>query len=606
MAFSFPKIQLLPIKRFFYTYKQILSIAYRVSPSLLTLVTLSNALWGLTNLPILYINKTLIDIVINNLGKPDLTNSLRIIIILAAIRAFLELIRSSLSGINRSLSATLTQRIEAYTELTFGQRLNTLDIPTVESSEFQDRYKKVERESGQRLWGMISPLSDIPNAIFTIISGLIPIFSFNPWLFLVVIGVSIPDILTSSRIAKKDYQAIEILNPKWRLWGWISDHLANPKNFYENRILGGTNYLARKLFNVQEEVLEHQYRRRINGARLRILGSFPTYVLSFVLNVYFFFLALVGKITLGSAQLLYGATNTLTTGFGTLVNDGVSIYENYLFMTDLVWFLDLKAELGDKNVRTDVHFKGGIEFKNVWFKYPHSKKYVLENINFTIGERENLALVGENGAGKTTLIKLLCGFYQPTKGQILVNGINVLDYDRSSYWKMLGVLFQDFSQYPFSAKESIGLGDVGRIRNIEEIKLAARLTGVDEFIDSLPLKYKTPLAKQFEKGVEPSRGQWQRIALARILFRNSPIVILDEPTSNVDPKAEEEIFEKILELAQDKILILISHRFSTVRKADRILNLDRGRIIEQGTHEELMKKDGEYADLFRLQAKGYQ
>lgn len=208
--------------------------------------------------------------------------------------------------------------------------------------------------------------------------------------------------------------------------------------------------------------------------------------------------------------------------------------------------------------------------------------------------------------GKTTIIKLLCGFYLPNKGEVIVNGVNIFKYKQKAYWKLLGVLFQDFSWYAFSAKESIGIGDITKIRNIKLIKKTAKLTGIDKFLEHLPLKYDNPLSKEFEKGVEPSKGQWQRIALSRILFRGSKIVILDEPTSNVDPKAEEEIFDKIIRLSTENILILISHRFSTVRKADKILVIDNGKIIEQGNHKELMAKDGEYAHLFNLQAKGYQ
>lgn len=595
-----------PIKKFLYTYKKILVLAYKVSPSLLLLVIISNSVWGLTNLPILYINKTLIDTVIGSLGKPDISAPLRIIIYLAFSRALLEFIRSSLSGFNWSISATLTEKIQASLELISSQKLSSLDVGKIESSDFQDKFKKIEREGNNRVWGMINPLSDVPNAVFTIISGIIPIFSFKPWLALVVIAVSLPDVFINSRVVKKDFEEGEILNPKYRLWNWIYWHLTNAKNYYENRILGGTKYLVNKLLGIQNEVIDYRYKRRINRARLRFLGDIPGFLLSVVLNIYFFALALVGRVTLGTAQLLYGATSTLTNGFGTLVNDSLSIYENYLFVTDLTWFLDLKPEGQEGKTSPQKDLKEGIEFKNVWFKYPNSKKWTLRGVSFFIEPKENVAFVGENGAGKTTLIKLLCGFYKPQKGEILVNGVNIQKYDRLKYWNLLGVLFQDFSQYPFSAQESIGIGNPLKINNIKEIKEAAKLTGIDSYIEELPLSYRTPLAKDFEKGVEPSRGQWQRIALSRILFRGSKIIILDEPTSNVDPKAEEQIFDKIIDLAREKILILISHRFSTVRKADKILNIDNGKIIEQGTHKELMEKHGEYAKLFELQAKGYQ
>lgn len=595
-----------PLKKFFSTYKRILAIAYKVSPSLLTIVILSNAVWGLTNLPVLYINKSLIDVVIDNIGKPDLTNALRIVITLAVSRALLEFLRSALSSFNWSLSASLTDKISTYIESITAEKLSGLDIPRVESSEFQDRYKKVERTHYGSVWGMINPLSNMPNSIFTIISGIIPIFAFEPWLALVVIAVSIPDILISARVVKRDYLEGEVLDPKYRVANWVYWHLSDTKNYYENRILGGSKYLLNKFLGVSAEINDFKYKRRMDRARLRFLGDIPGFFLSIAVNLYFFALALIGKITLGTAQLLYGATGTLTNGFSTLVNDGLGVYENYLLVNDLTWFLELKAELGQGTRLPPKELVKGVEFKNVWFKYPSSKKWILKGIDFSIGSKENLALVGENGAGKTTLIKLLCGFYRPTKGEILVNGVDIRKYNPIKYWMMLGVLFQDFSQYPFSAQESIGIGNPSNIDDVKRIKASAKLTGIDSYIEGLALGYKTPLVKEFENGIEPSRGQWQRIALARILFRDSKIVILDEPTSNVDTKAEEEIFDKIIDLAKDKILILISHRFNTVRKADKILVIDQGKIIEQGNHEELMARKGEYAELFNLQAKGYQ
>ena len=594
------------LKKFFYTYKKTFALAYRVSPKLLILIVVSNSIWGLTNLPVLYINKTLIDLVVNNIGNSNVIEPLKLIVLLALGRALLELVRSVFSGFNWSLSQSLIERIQAKLDLISSEKINNLDMQTVESSDFQDRYKKIEREANNRVWGMINPLSDFPNAIFTIISGLIPIFQFQPWIAFVGVIISIPDIFISTRIVKKDYEEGEILNPKWRVWGWIKWHLTDVKNLYENRILGGTNYLINKLSTLQNEILDFRYKRRINRSKLRLIGSLPEFILSTILNIYYFVLAILGKITLGSAQLLYNASSTLTNGFGMLINDGLSIYENYLFVSELTWLLDLETKENVNGTMPKERLTKGIEFKNVWFRYTNNKKSTLKGVSFTVEPNQNVALVGENGAGKTTLIKLLCGFYKPTKGEILFNGVNINEYNLHEYWKNLAVLFQDFSQYPFTAKESIGIGNSQKISDIKNIKNAAKLTDIDDFINNLSKGYDTPLTKEFESGVDPSKGQWQRIALARTIFRDANVLILDEPTSNVDPKAEEEIFDKIIDLSKNKVLFLISHRFSTVRKADKIVNLDNGVVTEQGSHDELLKKNGEYAKLFKLQAKGYQ
>ncbi len=593
-------------KRFFYTYKRIVVLAYRVSPSLLILVTLLNSFWGLTNLPVLYINKILIDIVVASLGKPNWSVFIKPLILLIALRSIIELIRSVMSRYSYRLGSNLTKRIAANIDVVLGEKLNSLDIPTLESSDFQDKYKKIEREANQRVWGMINSLSEVPNAVFTIISAIIPIISFNPFIGLAVVLVRVPEAVVNAKLAKKEYQHLDKLNFKYRLWGWINYHLTNSKHYYENKILGNSRHLTQKMEGLQREILDEDYRLGMARATSRSLADIPNFLLSSGLNLYFFVLAIMGKISLGLAQMLYQASVTLGAGFGQLFNNVSTVYENYLFVSDFTWFLNLQAKDSAGKLIPSKVFTQGIEFKNVWFKYANSPDWILKGVNFNINPRENIALVGENGAGKTTTIKLLCGFYRPAKGQILVNGKDISTYSPQAYTKILGVLFQDFSEYPFTARESIGYGDISRVNNLSEIKASANQTDIQGFIESLPLKYNNPLTKEFEQGVDPSKGQWQRIALARTLFRKAQLVMLDEPTSNVDPKAEEEIFGKIIELTQKQILILISHRFSTVRRASKVLLLENGRITEQGTHAELMSKRGKYAHLFNLQAKSYQ
>jgi ATP-binding cassette, subfamily B, bacterial len=264
--------------------------------------------------------------------------------------------------------------------------------------------------------------------------------------------------------------------------------------------------------------------------------------------------------------------------------------------------------LPEEDMAIGVHFPAkidqGIEFKNVWFKYPNSN-WILKDVSFKINPADNIAIVGQNGAGKTTLIKLLCRFYEPQMGSILIDGQDIKNYNLKEYRFQISALFQDFAQFPFSVEDNIHFGDISRKKSLRKIKHAAKLTGITNFIDSLPLKYKNPLDKEFKDGVEPSKGLWQRIALARILYRPSEILILDEPTSNVDPQSEEEIFTQVLEVAKDKIIFLVSHRFSTVRKADKIIVLEHGTVVEYGTHNELMKKNGRYKELFEIQAQSF-
>jgi len=246
-----------------------------------------------------------------------------------------------------------------------------------------------------------------------------------------------------------------------------------------------------------------------------------------------------------------------------------------------------------------------IEFKNVSFRYPNTSRYILRNFNLVINPGEKIAFVGENGAGKTTVIKLLLRFYDVSEGEVLINGVNIKNVDLNKWYALVGALFQDFIKYQFTFKENIYYGNKKENNNLELLKSAIKQSGADIFVKDLPDNYDQVVGKMFEGGIDLSGGQWQKLALARAFFKNAPILILDEPTSAIDAKAEYEIFERVQKLQKDKTVIIISHRFSTVRNADRILVLNGGKIIEEGNHTDLIKLSGLYAELFQLQAQGY-
>jgi ABC-type multidrug transport system fused ATPase/permease subunit len=593
------------MKNFFVTYKRIVSLALRVNSRLFIGVTILNSFWGLTNLPVLYINKVLIDVVISSIGKSNWQPLIRTVIIVIVIRTLIETVRIFISRYNYIYSDRLTRQVNNKVTVMIDEKINILDIPTLESPAFQDKYKRIETEAANRVWGMVGTISSFPNSLFTMISGAVPIFAFSPLIAILVTISNLPAVYVNALISKREYKVMEKQVVRYRIWDWIENHLTKAKHYYENRILNNTQVLVNKLIGVQKEVRDERHVQNLYRVKRRNLVDIPQNIISAGLNSYFFILAILAKITLGSAQLLYQSSLTLGNGFSMIMDGISSVYENYLYVSDLTWLLDLKPKNSDGTIIPQIPFTSGIEFRHVWFKYPSSPDWILQDVNFKIDPHENIAIVGENGAGKTTLIKLLVGFYQPDKGEVLVNGTNISNYDQVSYRKTLGVLFQDFSEYPFTARESIGFGDVDKIDDLSAIQEAATQTDIHEFIESLPKKYDNPLSKEFEGGIDPSKGQWQRIALARTLFRHAQIVILDEPTSNVDPKAEEEIFAKIIELTKNESLVLISHRFSTVRHADKILVLEKGTVVEEGSHEALIKKRGLYAKLFKLQAKSF-
>lgn len=593
------------LKRFFTTYSQVVKLAWQVHPGLLILLTVSNAAWGLTNLPILYINKALIDLVIQSIGQPNWQSAVTTITYLIIARTVVEVARSILSRIQYNTTGSFSSLMSDRIQIILGSKLNSLDIATVESSGFQDKFIKIERQSNQRIWGMLSALSEFPNSITTLISGIIPLLQFNPLISALVFIVVIPDIVVNAKVAKLEYQERDKRSRLYRSLGWLSWIVTDTRQFYENKILGNIGYLSQKIIRLQDEIYRNDVSLRTRRATWRALADIPAWFLSAGINVYFFFLAIVGRITLGSAQLLYQSSQTFANGISMFMNNVAIIYEHYLFVGDYTWFMDLSPRSTSSTLPFPSQISLGVEFSHVWFKYPNSPDWVLKDVSFKIDPKDNLAIVGENGAGKTTLLKLLLGFYLPTQGQITIDGKVVTDYNQSEYWHHVAALQQEFHLFPFSARESIAFSDLSRVNDLAAIKSAAQHAEIDSYLNSLPQGYETPLAKNLD-GVDPSGGQKQRIAIARTLFKKSQIMILDEPTSNIDPKAEEEIFRNIIELTKDQILILVSHRFSTVRRADKIIVLDAGQLQEIGTHTVLMKHKGLYSKLFTLQAKSYQ
>lgn len=609
MAFrlKLPKFELSPIRQVFFVTRSVARLLILTDKKSFVWLLIFNILNSTVILPVLYLDKRFIDTLISAIGKPDWWPSFKIILIIVGARYLLSLYRGLT---NRGVGYTndlLSRRFNQKIDEIVARQHSLIDVGTIESPEFKDRFSKIEREGGNRAFQIVSAFADLPRTISGIISSLSVFVAFKPMVVVLSVIFIIPGVVLDAVFTKKGYLTEDKLKTKYRIWGMLNYYLIRAKSYMELRLLGVAEYLIVKMMNIQAEILDSKRTMRKERFLGRTLVSIPEDFYFYALDAYFGLLAILGQITIGAAQAYVRAIATFKENFTSLTGAIVQFYENYLYVSDLVWFLELKPQQ-KTNIGKPFPNKlsSGIEFKDVWFKYSNSDKWIIEGVNFSIGAKDNIALVGENGAGKTTLVKLLCGFYAPTKGEILLNGININKYSLKSYWKQLSVLFQDFEDYDFSARESIGYGNVDKINDLPEIKKYATMADIHEWIESLPKKYETPLSRWYDQGVSPSGGQRQRIGIARTLIKNGKIIVLDEPTSNVDPQAEEDIFNEVLKLGKNKILIFISHRFSTVRRADKILLLEKGTISEQGSHDELMKLDGKYAHLFNLQAKSYQ
>ena len=593
------------LSRFLKTYLMVCKIAIRVAPQIFWKQLGFKVLGGLLTLPSLYITKVIIDTVISAITTHDYAGGLTTL----GLMLFLQLvIRSLFDWVDRSdwvYSSSLSKAVTVDAEVKAMEKMNLLSVSDSENFENRNLYKVVRDTSGNKMYTMIAAVMNIPNQLLTIFSSMIPIISFNILIIIPGILLAIPEIIMGKKYSIKNYDFNKKWAPLYRIWDAYETFLAKGKFIYENKILAHTPILVAKIKNIADENVKGKYSLDCENMNSRSIARFPVNLYTTIINGVLFYMAIVGKVTLGSAQMVVTAISNITTSFSGLMRAIIDINESIFYVEDYSKLLDLPNEAvgGDKEISNKI--ENGIEFQDVWFKYPNSTDWTLKGVSFKINSQDNVAIVGENGAGKTTLIKLLCKYYQPEKGKIIFNGIDINDYSTKNYRENISALFQDFAQYPFSIRENIWFGDVSKKENLEEIQKMVKLVGLEKFVSKLPKKEENSLDNEYEGGIEPSKGQWQRIALARALYKDSQLLILDEPTSNVDPKSEEEIFNKVLTLAKDKIIFLISHRFATVRVADRILVLENGKIIEEGSHDELLKKDGRYAHLFKIQAKKY-
>jgi ATP-binding cassette subfamily B protein len=375
----------------------------------------------------------------------------------------------------------------------------------------------------------------------------------------------------------------------------------------ELKIFSLSDFLSQRFVKLSHEFYEANRKLSIRsafwGGLLYLLSTgvyYGAYIYIIVNTVH-------GAITLGDLTFLAGSFDRMRSAFQTIMNRFADISSRALYLQDFFDFFDLKpaiiSDSSSKKVPRPI--RKGFTFENVSFQYPDKGSYSLKNISFHLKVGEKIALVGENGAGKTTLVKLLARLYEPTEGRILLDGVDLREYDVEDLRSQIGIIFQDYVKFALKVSENIAVGNIKEINNLELIKEAAQKSLADTVVKKFPDGYEQMLARRFKGGVEMSGGEWQKIALARAYMRDAQLVILDEPTASLDARAEHEVFLRFSELITGKMAVLISHRFSTVRMADRILFLEYGELKEMGSHEELMQLNGKYADLFRLQAKGY-
>ena len=525
------------------------------------------------------------------------------------------LIANLLSTLSNIVQQLLQEKVSNRVQLLILEKADTLDLAFFENPEFYDKMRQAADQSTYQPVSMISQTFSLFQTTVTMLSMIFLLLQLSWWLAIVALIVPIPAFFSSIHYGWRGFQRKRWQSPERRVMDYFNRLMTVDTYNKEIKLFTLGNFfvtqfkrLANKLYEEDKEIIVRRYLINFLWSALTGVANSAIYLyvaLQVVLSL--------GRISLGSLSRYTQAAVQAGQSFQGLLSGISSTYENNLYVNTLFEFLEYKPEIVSppkpQPLARAKESKGlDIEFRNVSFTYPGKDAEThaaLKNVSFTIHAGEAIAVVGRNGAGKTTIVKLLTRLYDPDEGEILIDGRNIKEYDLQELRGHVGVIFQDYVTYFLSARENIGVGRVNEIDNQELVSSAAKKSGASEVIEGLAEGYDTMLGRWFNKGTQLSGGEWQKIALARAFIRDAGILVLDEPTSSLDARAEYEVFTHFRTLTGGRTTVFISHRFSTVRLADRIFVIEHGKIIECGSHKELMQLEGHYAELFNLQAEAY-
>lgn len=482
-----------------------------------------------------------------------------------------------------------------------------IDIAVHENPKFNDLLNRISEKGMYGAQNFIERQFYLTQNLIEFVIASVIILSFKWWIFIIIFAGTIPEFAAGIIYGQNVWGIYDAKAEVRRKYWNLRKHFDYIPSVIELKTFQNTKHFLSIIKELYHSFLEEQ----IKNERKRIINEFIAVFISQAAMIFamIFFIVQVaaGNMLVGTLVFVIGSMGHLKNALSSLFINLGRQYQDSLFVSDFLEFLDIKPVIKkpETGIALNKNKTPEIIFDNITFSYPGTEKIILKNFSLKISPGEKLALIGVNGAGKTTLIKLLCRFYDPTKGKILIDGRDLKEIDLESWYHNLGVLFQDYDHYHFVVKDAIAVGRSGNGTNMQKIKSSAKASEADIFIEEWENSYDQMLGRQFNEGTEPSIGQWQKLALARTFYRDPRILILDEPTSSIDAEAEAKIFEKLENLPHDRTVILISHRFSTVRHADKIAVIKDGELKELGRHKELLEKNGIYAKLFNLQAKGY-
>jgi ATP-binding cassette subfamily B protein len=503
-------------------------------------------------------------------------------------------------------NTSLNERYTRHVNTRIMRHAATLDLCSYEDPEFYDRLERARVQGADRV-GMIQESGQMVQQVVSTVTLAAGICVISPWILLALIVCVVPEFLAETKFAYLGYSLSVQQTPSRRELDYLRVLGTSKESAKELKLFGLGQFYAGRYESISNDIhhqnVELARRKLVLGSLLALLGTVGYYG-TYAYGIY---LTITGALTLGTLTFLAGAIAGASTNIQAVFSTFSHIADHALFLSDLIEFFSVTPKIYSKpgSLPGPRPIREGFEFRNVSFSYPRKSKPVLENVNFRLEPGERVALVGANGHGKTTIVKLMTRLYDVTSGQILLDGIDLREYNIEDLWKNIGVIFQDFVRYDMTVADNIATGLIDERDNEFRIRSAAFKSLAESVVHKLPDGYDQMLGCRFAGGVDLSGGEWQKIALARAYLRDAQLLILDEPTAALDARSEHEVFQRFADLTKGKMSVLISHRFSTVRMSDRILVLENGTIAEQGAHNQLLRSGGSYAEMFELQAAHY-
>ncbi len=601
-----------PPKRFLDVFRysrRALGLVWSTSRRLALVFAILTLVAGVLPAAVAFIGQLIVDGVVAAIDQHQQTGSAETSFVLLFV-ACEALIVALIAGAQRGISVCQT-----LLRALMGQRINmlilekalTLRLAHFEDSEFYDKLTRARREASTRPLSLVTRTFGLVQNGISLFSYAVLLVQFSPWAVAILIAGGIPEFLAEAKFSGDKFRLFRWRSPETRMQMYLETVLAREDYAKEVKLFQLGPKLLQRYRGIFEKLFAEDrkltLRRDSWGFLLGLIGTAAFYGA----YAWIALSAIQGAISLGQMTMYLLLFKQGQSAVSASLSAISGMYEDNLYLSNLYEYLEQEVPQQAGLLQQGPQPGDGVRFEQVCFSYPDAEEPALQDVSLQLLPGQSLALVGENGSGKTTLIKLLTRLYQPDSGRILLDGLDLQRWDAASLRQRIGVIFQDFGRYQFLVGENIGAGDVSHFEDRQRWQQAAEMGMAEPFIDKLPNKYDTQLGKWFKGGRELSGGQWQKIALARAFMRSqADLLVLDEPTATMDAAAEATIFEHFRDLSRGKMTILISHRFSTVRMADQIVVIDKGRISERGSHEQLMELKGQYAHLFSLQARGYQ